>query len=531
MTTIEQWWEEDAERLNKLAEAARPFAAKVLPDDDKPTDAKAWCPTGPGGGRDNSCSPKRNAVGDVSVPTEDEARANYEALYERARKQEAQREVVASQWSSMRFELEKDRLELEKLRNVYPRTPELEERINAAAEALDDKELTYAQLSRQVQTMDREEQLVLHEMTREKMQLQAANPEEYRAAMLEDLEGMKATHGKLAELEKLADESGYVGLYNSQIGKMAEVVRSFATLEDALETHPALQSHPELAKAMFEYKGPANMRPDNSKWLPPYYGDPHTVGDTRAEMSSSKVSKLVAGRVKEQGGASEDVKSFTEQCGIYAQMSSGGVAQILMSEDGRVKNGFFRDTPGSVGDGRPTYWPIRKGAEKRMFDIPLSARPDQRPVYGYLEHPHRSRSVSQKHKQYGDVQVVFKPAVKARTTMTVGDSLDDEGLHGAKAVAVNDPGGSILSDGYTVSAAPVASDWKVGYASDPEAEGWTPRYIEAQMHGKVSRGDIQEIRAAKGTLSSYAREAAAKHGIPIVDLPPPHILYSYARGW
>lgn len=42
------YWDEDAERLNKMAEAAKKFAAKI-------PESRAFCPTGEGGGIDNSC--------------------------------------------------------------------------------------------------------------------------------------------------------------------------------------------------------------------------------------------------------------------------------------------------------------------------------------------------------------------------------------------------------------------------------------------------------------------------------------------
>jgi hypothetical protein len=51
--SIEQWWDEDAERLNAFAVAARKYAAKVSQKSKK--DSRAFCATGEGGGIDNSC--------------------------------------------------------------------------------------------------------------------------------------------------------------------------------------------------------------------------------------------------------------------------------------------------------------------------------------------------------------------------------------------------------------------------------------------------------------------------------------------
>jgi hypothetical protein len=49
---LSQWWDEDAQRLNKLAEAAREFAAKMPKEKGE---ERAFCPTGEGNGIDNSC--------------------------------------------------------------------------------------------------------------------------------------------------------------------------------------------------------------------------------------------------------------------------------------------------------------------------------------------------------------------------------------------------------------------------------------------------------------------------------------------
>jgi hypothetical protein len=64
---LSKWWDEDAERLNKMAIAARKMAVKLPTEkEDRWEDAieeeRAWCPTGPGGGLDNSCGGGTAAV-------------------------------------------------------------------------------------------------------------------------------------------------------------------------------------------------------------------------------------------------------------------------------------------------------------------------------------------------------------------------------------------------------------------------------------------------------------------------------------
>lgn len=67
---LSQWWDEDADRLNKMAEMAREFAVKT-PKREK--ESRGFCPTGEGGGVDNSCGsgfssmPKASELSRVST--------------------------------------------------------------------------------------------------------------------------------------------------------------------------------------------------------------------------------------------------------------------------------------------------------------------------------------------------------------------------------------------------------------------------------------------------------------------------------
>ena len=58
---LSKWWDEDAERINKMAIAARKMAVKLPTDKED----RAWCPTGPGGGTDNSCGSKQGGAASI----------------------------------------------------------------------------------------------------------------------------------------------------------------------------------------------------------------------------------------------------------------------------------------------------------------------------------------------------------------------------------------------------------------------------------------------------------------------------------
>ena len=125
-----------------------------------------------------------------------------------------------------------------------------------------------------------------------------------------------------------------------------------------------------------------------------------------------------------------------------------------------------------------------------MFGLPLDTPPQDRPVYGYLSlgglraaRPREGVMSDGKWQSgdflstYGEVQVVLKPSVRARTTASHGDSIDN----GIIPSSVDDP--SWLSFG----------------AQGRMSTGWDPPnptdlyYTEAQIHGGVRVEDIDEV--------------------------------------
>ena len=132
---------------------------------------------------------------------------------------------------------------------------------------------------------------------------------------------------------------------------------------------------------------------------------------------------------------------------------------------------------------------IRANYEGTVFGIPGDAPWQDRPIYGYLTNsPEDEVGLS----QYGEVKLILKDEVRARTTAMFGDSLDNTL---ASPVPVNDP------------------DWRgwegtTGGAVDPRRESGlkrrrdTKEYIEAQIHGGVAVGDIEEVLFPEEPLQS-----------------------------
>lgn len=122
---------------------------------------------------------------------------------------------------------------------------------------------------------------------------------------------------------------------------------------------------------------------------------------------------------------------------------------------------------------------MRAEYESAVFGIPKDSPWQDRPVYGYLT----DRSSEDEHDnyldQYGDVRLILKDEARRRSTAMFGDSLGNEL---ASPTPVDDP------------------DWRSWEGNTFHGPGMGPNrsraskgYIEAQIHGGVTVGDIQEV--------------------------------------
>jgi hypothetical protein len=179
---------------------------------------------------------------------------------------------------------------------------------------------------------------------------------------------------------------------------------------------------------------------------------------------------------------------------VATRITPAGLAKVL--DAGRFKTMFETQTTSAS-----TYVPDKRAMYEEMaFGLPRDVDPTKRPIYGYLSDGVRSIDDDDTLLDtYGDVQVIFKDAIRSRTTATVGDSLDEKVLPSP----VNDPQWFSFSGGMRQS--------QHGY--DPEGADYL--YKEAQIHNGVSIEDIEEVVFPKGDPPTAALQAAlTKRGIP-----------------
>jgi hypothetical protein len=181
------------------------------------------------------------------------------------------------------------------------------------------------------------------------------------------------------------------------------------------------------------------------------------------------------------------------------------VAQVL--QDGRLKTQFETGHSQAVLDTQ-----LRRNAERNGLGIPTNVAVRERPVCGYFETSMTEGTTAYK---YGRAIFELKPAVRARTTVSYGDSLYgmDEGmLYPAPCQAIDS---GAVSDPFALDA----------MANGDFLELEVGGYAEAQIQGGVSMADVSriiwqetkeanELALARGNFPR-GLWAAASSGIPL----------------
>jgi hypothetical protein len=159
---------------------------------------------------------------------------------------------------------------------------------------------------------------------------------------------------------------------------------------------------------------------------------------------------------------------------------------------------------------------LRADYEEMAFGLPHDLPAAQRPIYGYVAPRGLAGDHGGKLDQYGDIRVVLRDSVRPRTTVSAGDSLDRRA---------------------ELTPMPIdAPDW---HAAQPAAAKYTDlgdqgfqdlTYVEAQIHGGVKTGDIQEVvfghdpepatvAALDGAGVSWRVEAPGKASTALKEAP------------
>lgn len=185
---------------------------------------------------------------------------------------------------------------------------------------------------------------------------------------------------------------------------------------------------------------------------------------------------------------------------IAIQFKSKNIDSLLM--DGRFKTQF--ETAESGGDFNPR---LRAEAEVVGLGIPEEIDPKQRPIYGFVDLGRMSRFNVH---QYGDLTFIAKPGIRDRSTVTADDSLGNfrDGL--VAGTPANNPGKA----GWDRQVSPL---YRYSQNNDLEEITFGFPYLEVQMQGGVTLGDMQAVVDAKKVLTAEQREALEARGVNVWD--------------
>lgn len=140
-------------------------------------------------------------------------------------------------------------------------------------------------------------------------------------------------------------------------------------------------------------------------------------------------------------------------------------AAFKILQDGRFKSQF--ETGNSTGAFDPT---MRTRIENQGFGVP-DYMESNRPIYGYVDGPYESQVA-----YHGNVEFVFNNIVKDRTTITVGDSFDNQ----------------IWSPINRVQPCSI-EPYHMGYIAKSANPVSDVAYVEAQIHGGVKLKDVSYV--------------------------------------
>jgi len=187
---------------------------------------------------------------------------------------------------------------------------------------------------------------------------------------------------------------------------------------------------------------------------------------------------------------------------LWTRTSSKGLQGILT--DGRFKSAFETNKTGAaIGANKiklTNYLESRAEQEEQMFGYDQKTKSEDRPIYGYLSDG--ANGEQNFASAYGDVAIRFKPEVRAKSTFTLGDSLDEGGSEDAPRMLPN----------------PVLKPTGTAASNYNSPEGNTSLikdvYTETQMHGGVSKSHIAHVVFHSKAPSAALTKLLQRENIP-----------------
>jgi hypothetical protein len=317
-----------------------------------------------------------------------------------------------------------------------------------------------------------------------------------------------------ADIVRLLDEG--VPRPQPQAGLLAKLETSLTADEQARVTR-LVNRDPQIFATVQDRFGSistsGNLDAADAAWLQRIYQRDRAFVERAVQDASIK--QEIADAAKKAGqtpteyraAAAAKLKDLLDDKPIAVRVRDEAALRDIIS-GGRFKTQLegAKRAPGLGAD------PAKRRLGEQIQGVPTDLAVGERPVYGYvaigdiepaLSAGRRIPGIRELEGQedvlssYGRVQVVLKPEVRARTTATVGDSLDEIGFLRPSPVD-----------------APTAESLGFRTLDDVSKPGWTRRgYVEAQIHGGVRADDIAAVVFAEAPNEATIA-ALTRQGIP-----------------
>lgn len=195
-------------------------------------------------------------------------------------------------------------------------------------------------------------------------------------------------------------------------------------------------------------------------------------------------------------------KDLLDRAAVVIRMPKWGFEGLL--NDGRFKNQL--ETKAAVGHFDPE---LRRRIDRELFGVAKDTSPREHPMYGFLTDD-LDRAWARRDggaTGYGPIALILKREIKARTTFTDGDSLNDnrpwDGYVSSVPSPVNAPTFRSFVHRRDLLKARSVRD--------------IPRvYVEAQVHGGLSLADIDTVLFDRQADLDAFRARLEAHGLKVL---------------
>lgn len=224
----------------------------------------------------------------------------------------------------------------------------------------------------------------------------------------------------------------------------------------------------------------------------------------------SYVQKAVTRAAERNNMTPQEIEQLGNQAMAQLAQSNVAIQVDQNTVDALLETGYFKTQfeTGATGKGGTLDLAFRRRAEAKGLGIPAEVTADQRPVYGYLAVSDKAQWRMQ--QEYGGLTFVLDDSVRQRTTIAVGDSLDNFDSGFAIAAPIDAP--TIRSWGHETQNV-------LDYAKSGNADEFALNvgHVEAQVQGGVKLSDVRAVLDPKSTLTPEQIQRLEAQGIRVVQ--------------